>query len=186
MAINKRIVYTAHDGSVSVTCPSAEIFRIMAVGGYWDLAPRGFVERQIELQIKGGIDPDHARRFAHAVAFGGCTAAEVWDIVKDRDCARHGTLHELHDVDDIPVDRWFRDAWSRSRNGGPIGIDLEKARPLQWERLASAVDAENKRRVKAWYRRDPLQIDEGRIRDAISAAQCHEELKHVWIEGLPR
>lgn len=181
----KHIVYTRHsDAGVDVCTPTAEIFRIMQCGGYWDLMPRGFVERQIDLQMQSGIAPDHARRFAHAVAFGGCSEAEVWDIIKDRDCARHGTLHELIDTADLP-DRWFRDAWSRSANGGPVVVNLEKARNVQWKRICHAVSEENKRRALDLFGLAPIRLRKLTYQNAIRNARDDDELKRIWPEGLP-
>lgn len=181
----RRIVYTRHsDGGVDVCIPSAEIFRIMQFGGYWDDRPRGFVQTQIERQIEGGIAPDHARRFAHAVAFGGCTEAEVYDIIRDRDCARHGTLHELIDASELP-DRWFRDAWRRSPNGGPVGVDLDKARNVQWKRLCFAVNEENKRRALDLFGLAPIKLPKLTYQNAIKHARDEDELRKVWIKGLP-
>lgn len=181
----KSIIYTRHDGGVSVCIPSPEIFRVMQNGGFWNDKPRGYVQTQIERQIADGIAPDHARRFAHAVAFGGVTEPEVWDIVKDRDCARHGTLHELTDTDELPG-RWFRDAWSRSHNGGPPSIDLEKAKPIQWRRLVQAVSQENKKRELDLFGGPRIRIPKMSIQSAIRNARDAEELERIWIPGLPR
>lgn len=184
--MRRAIVYTRHeDGGVSVTTPASEMFAAMQFGGYWNDRPRGFVDVQIERQIADGIAPDHARRFAHALAFGGCSEAEVWDIIKDRDCARHGVLHELIDVSDLP-DRWFRDAWKRSANGGPVGVDLEKARPIQWERLLYAVSQENKRRELDLFGGPPIKVPRLTIQSAIKRARDAEELERIWLPDLPR
>ena len=183
MAINKRIVYTRHDGGVSVNCPSPEIFAVMQCGGYWNDRPRGFIDEQIRRQISDGIAPDHARRFAYAVAFGGCTEADVWGIIRDRDCARFGILHELQDAADLP-DRWFRNAWRRSSNGGPVGVDLKLARPIQWDRIWTAVEVENKRRERAFDVQRPLPVPGDTIRSAIKHARDDDELRRVWPEGL--
>lgn len=157
----------------------------MQNGGFWDDRPRGFIQTQIERQIKDGIAEAHATRFAHAVAFGGCTEAEVWEIIRDRDCARHGTLHELIDTSELP-DRWFRDAWRRSSNGGPPSVDLEKARPIQWRKLLNAVNAENKRRELDLFGAAPIKLSKQEIQRAIKHARDDEELRKIWIPSLPR
>lgn len=179
----KAIIYTRHDGGVSVCTPSPEIFRVMQCGGFWNDRPRGYVQTQIERQIASGINPDHARRFAHAVAFGGCSEAEVWEIIRDRDCSQHGKLHELIDVSDLP-DRWFRDAWRRSSNGGPPSVDLEKARPIQWRRLMDAVSQENKRREYDLFGPPPIELNKIEYQAAISRARDDEELRKIWHSGL--
>jgi hypothetical protein len=179
------IVYTRHDGGVSVTYPTPEIFRVMQNGGFWDDRPRGFIDTQIERQIASGIDPDHARRFARAVAFGGVTEAEAWEIIRDRDCARHGTMHELIDPSELP-DRWFRDAWSRSANGGPVGVSLSKARPIQWRKIITAVQEENKKRELDLFGPAPLKINKAEYQTAINHARDAEELRKIWITSLPQ
>lgn len=178
--MNKRIVYTRYDGGVSVCIPTADIFRIMQVGGYWNDRPHGFVEAQIERQIKGHIHPDAARRFAHAVAFGGCSEAEAWAIIRDRDCGHLGRLHELHDVSDMPGDRWFRDAWRRSPNGGPINISMDLARPIQWQKARAAAKKERERREGCLEPMKPLRIAWQSIRAAIRHARDPDELRKVW------
>lgn len=181
--MGRHIVYTRHrDGGVDVCTPTREIFQIMQCGGYWDWMPRGFVDQQVALQIEGGIAPDHAARFAKAVAFGGCSEAEVWDIIKDRDCARLGTLHEMQTTDELP-DRWFRNAWYRSRNGGPIGIDLERARLIQWDRLLFASDEANKRRARALRPLPPIEIGDT-YRSEIERVSDIDRLRKIWPEEL--
>jgi hypothetical protein len=155
----------------------------MQNGGFWDDRPRGFIETQIERQIRDGVDPNHARRFANAVAFGGCTEAEVWEIVRDRDCSRHGTLHELIDVSELP-DRWFRDAWRRSSNGGPPSVDLEKAKPIQWRKILDAVSQENKKREFDLFGLPPIKLQRLTFQNAIRNARDDEELRKIWPDGL--
>lgn len=178
----RHIVYTRHDGGVDICTPTAEIFRIMQCGGYWDLMPRGFVDAQIERQITAGINPDHARRFALAVAFGGCSEAEVWDIIKDRDCARHGTGHVILDADEIPADRWFRNAWRQGGNSGRIYVDLEAARLAHWDGLLRLTDEANKRRTRALRPLPPIEIDG--LRAPVERASDADELRSIWPEGL--
>jgi hypothetical protein len=175
----KRIVYTRFDGGISVCVPSVRAILFMQNGGRWADKPVGYVSAQIERQIAGGVHPDYAARFARALAFGGCSEAEAWRIVKDRDCASHGTLHEIHAAEDLP-DRWFRDAWVRSRNGGPVGVDLARARPIQWNKARQAVADENKRREEAF---DPLPLIAPpweTLRSAMRHARDHDELRKVW------
>ncbi len=177
--ISKRIVYTRHDGGVSIACPTPWIFGELSRGGWAD-KPNGFADEQIHRQVKDGIHPDHAARFARAMTLGGVPEWEVWEIIKDRDYARKGTLHELHDLDDLPPDRWFRDAWSRSRNGGPIGIDLEKAKPIQWNKARQAVADENKRREEAFEPMPLIAPPWETLRSAMRHARDHDELRKVW------
>ena len=181
--ISKRIVYTNHKGGVTVNCPTPEIFKALQYGA-WAYMPNGFVDEQIARQIKDGIHPDHAARYARAMALGGVTERDVWTIIRDRDCLRRGTLHELHDLDDIPSDRWFRDAWYRSKNGGPIGIDLGKAKPIQWQKARQAVADENKRREESFEPVPLISPPWETLRSAMRHARDEDELRRIWPEGL--
>jgi hypothetical protein len=184
--MRKAIVYTRQsDGGVSVCTPTDDIMRWMGCGGLWSGEPRGFAETQIERMIADGRDQDAARRFANAVMFGGCTTAEAYEIIRDRDCAHVGRAIELWDVADIPHDRWFRDAWRRSHNGGPICIDLALARPIHFRKALDAVDAENKRRARDLMRFDrKVDADPDAIRRAVMAASDERELRAVWPKEL--
>jgi hypothetical protein len=179
--MEKRIVFTRYDGGVSVCCPAQEVLRWMCVGGLWGGLPRGFVEAQTERQIAEGRRPDAVRRFIRAVLCGGCSTAEALAIIRDRDCGHRGTGFELWDVADIPADRWFRDAWHRSQNGGPIEVSLKKAKPIQFERIKTTLDLENARRASDIALFDqPIVLDWGRLRDQIQAADDVNSLRRIW------
>ena len=153
----------------------------MGRGGCWSCHPRGFMDLQIERQIERGIAPDLARRYAHAMHFGGCTTAEALEIIRDRDCAPHGRAIELWDLADVPVDRWFRNAWRRSHNGGPISIDLARAKSIQFQRARAAVMARNKRLDGDIDSFDRLaDIDWPRFRERIRSAGDVRDLKGIW------
>jgi hypothetical protein len=182
----KRIVYTRHDGGVSVCAPSLTALRFMTGGGgRWDGYPHGFIDRQIARQSEE-CGERHAVRFVRAMQFGGCTDAEAYELMRDRFCAHHGSGIELWAVGEVPEDRWFRDAWVRSHNGGPIDISLPKAKGIQFQRITDAVDQENARRRKEINLFDrPIQPDWSLLRDAIRKAVGVAELRHVWPSDLP-
>jgi hypothetical protein len=127
----------------------------------------------------------YAHRSAIAMQFGGCTDAEACELMRDRLCAHLGSGIELWDMADVPTDRWFRDAWVRSHNGGPIGISLERARPVQFRRIKAAAARENQRRAVdlAWFDR-PLEIDLLGIAARIRKTDDEAELRRVWPEAL--
>jgi hypothetical protein len=175
----KRILYTTHDGGVSVCTPSPRCVRVMATGGRWSDMPRGFLDIQIERQIAAGHLPDAASRFARALAFGGLTEREALEVIRDRDCGHLGTAHDLIDPDELP-DRWFRSAWVRSHNGGPVSISVEKARPIQWGRIRAAVKAENKRREEAFDEVPEIKVDFGAVRSSIKRAADADDLRRIW------
>jgi hypothetical protein len=138
----KRIIYTRHDGGVSICAPSLTAMAYMTGGGgRWDGFPPGFLDRQIAEQSKHGVGERAAVRFVHAMQFGGCSTAEAYGIMRDRFCAHLGTGCELWDVEDIPTDRSYRNAWRRSHNGGPIWIDGRKALAIDEARAWAVYEA---------------------------------------------
>lgn len=183
----ERVVFTMKDGRVAVYQASKRCLSFMSNGGRWNDMPKGFVNDEIERQCQSasGHDPDAVARFCRAMAFGGVTGKEALALLVARDVAYQGSMIELYDVDDIPTDRWFREAWSRSKNGGPINIDLEKAKLIHWEKLKRAAFAENKRREEALYAEPKLVFDNLAYRKYIRSARDHEELRAVWPEGVP-
>jgi hypothetical protein len=140
---DKRIIYTRPDGGVSVCCPSDNALRYMTLGGgRWDQYGPGFLMRQIWEQVQSGIDEHAAYKFMRAMQFGGCTEAEAYGIIRDRDCAPHGVACELWHINDIlKLDRNYRDAWRRSSNGGPIYIDEYRAMEMDERRAWQAYEA---------------------------------------------
>ena len=139
----------------------------------------------MRLQAKYWVGERNAHRFVMSMQFGGCTDAEAYELMRDRFCAHHGTGIELWDVGDVPSDRWFRDAWVRSHNGGPIDISLPRARGIQFRRTKRAVDIENKRRLEDIDHFDrPIQPDWSVICDAIRRADDVGDLRRVWPREL--
>lgn len=184
----KAIVYNRNiDKGVSVCWPSEEVIRWMGCGGVWNDKPRGYIDIQIERFIAAGHLPDAAARFARAVHFGGCTTAEALELVRDRDCAHLGHAIELWDSSNISTDRWFRNAWRRSHNGGPISIDLNLAKPIQFRRIHDAVAIENKRRSENIDSFDDmLEIDFAKIREEIRRSDDERVLRRIWPKELMR
>ncbi|WP_291854907.1 hypothetical protein [Bradyrhizobium sp.] len=182
----KRIVFTRiADNGVSICCPASEVIAWMGCGGFWDQHARGFIEMQIERQITCGVAPDVARRYAYAMQRGGCTTAEALAIIRDRDCAPYGRAIELWDLADVPVDYWFRNAWRRSHNGGPISIDLARAKRIQFQHARAAVMAMNSRLNSDMESFDRLvDIDWLRFRERIRSASDVRDLRGIWPTHL--
>lgn len=179
-----RIITTGHNGGVIVTTPSERTIAVMGSGGRWGRVARGFIERQIERQLSDGRNADAVARFTRALAFGGCTSAEALGIIRDRDCGHIGTAHDIVDALDLP-DRWFRDAWRRSHNGGPIVIDMKAARSVQWRKLRRAFEIENSRRAMDFDAlADPVAVNWGDVAAQIKRAADEDDLRRVWIEGI--
>lgn len=177
--MDRRIVYTRHDGGVSVCCPSDWAISVMGCGGLWDHLPHGVMDRQIASMVNRGVSEDVAYRYAKAVMLGGCTTAEALEIIRDRDCF-NGIAHEVWDRSDVPKDRWFRNAWRRSHNGGPISVNLELAKPLQLRHIAGAVFEKNRKRRSELL--PDIEIDRDRIRNSVMRARDEQELRSIWID----
>lgn len=176
--MRRRIVYTRPDGGVSICCPAKDAIRWMTLGGLWRDRSRGFVDGQIHRQIKEGRLEHAAVRFARAMVLGGLTTAEALEVIRDRDCGHLGTGHELWNAEDLPCDRWFRNAWRRSHNGGPIYVDLVKARRIQLSKVKNAVAAHNRPRLSLG--RKPYVPMWGELGNAIRHARDEFELRRVW------
>ena len=187
----KALVFTRHaDKGVTVTYPILSIFDYMTGGGgYWDEYPRGFLDELIRrktcphLQKGNPVKPDAARRFVNAMQFGGLTTAEAWGVIAGHDCERFGHLVELQDTEELP-DRWFRDAWKRSANGGPVGVDLQAARYIQWNHIVRAVRAENRKREQDLFGPPELKVNRIEYAAAIKHARDEQELRKVWPPNL--
>lgn len=179
----KRIVYTRHDGGVSICAPSLTALAYMTGGGgRWDGFAPGFIERQIEAQSKYGVGEYAAAKFVKAMQFGGCTTNEAYEIMRDRFCTHLGTGCELWDTEEISKDRWFRNAWRRSPNGGPIYVDLRKARRIQLDKIKQAVSRINKPRLHLG--RKLFVPHWGELGNAIRHARDEKELQRIWPKEL--
>jgi hypothetical protein len=163
--MNDVIIYTDPGGTVTICHLPKEVLAAMQNGGFCDQS-QSFMDEQIERQIAAGLPEFAVRRYVKAAAFGGLTEAEAFEVLRDRDCA-NGTAHERVKPSDLP-DRWFRYAWQRSHNGGPIVIDMKKAKRIQMNHLKRF--AEVKR----------LDLQWARWRERVRRAETPLALKHVW------
>ena len=184
------IICTAKEGGVVVVTPLIDL-GWMSHGGYWENPTRGFLDELVrrkacpKLQKGRNITEDAAWRFVKAMQFGGLTTAEAWDVIRVHDAERYGYDAQMIRRDELP-DRWFRGAWTRERsNSGLPYVELEKARGIQWKRLVGAVSREDKRRGNDLWGLPPVRFQKDQYRDAITRAQNAEELRRIWIEGVP-
>lgn len=186
MMIGYVLLFTNRDGGVGTCAPEAMEVRDLSAGGRFGTAPaRGVLDREIEKHVAGEIKADVARRYIHALQFGGLTEAYALEHISDKDVGDLGTAVEKVWLSDLPS-MWFRPAWRRSKNGGPISIDLDHARQVQWSHIASHVMAENKRRMLDLFGKP--QIDVERLRDRIGSliqtADDEDDLRLIWPEEL--
>lgn len=198
------IVTTKPDGSVAVTAPTAEIMHILTCGG----APAGYFGRALDrdwevhkLMAAGCREAVAVRWIDHLIG-GGLTDAEAYELVADKDVPSDWTARELVDAATLrhDNDRWFRDAWRRSRNGGPIDVDMPTARRIQAQRI---VEAKSAALASLGEQGEISLIADGgdmgelsmieRIRSLdlvalsrrVRAARHPAELKTVWPQDLP-
>lgn len=186
--MSKAILYTRiSDGGVNVCWPSQWAIGVMSSGGMWSDMPRGYLKTQIERGIERGR-PERAQwRYVTAMHFGGCSTAEALEIIRDRDCEPFGTAFEAVEYDEIPQDRWFRNAWKRSPNGGPITIDMKLARNCQFQHIKRHLAVEQQRFSSDLDLIDKnLDIDLRPLINRILDAKDLDRLRMVWPDCLPR
>jgi hypothetical protein len=192
----KRIVSTMPDGGVAITSPSATIMRVMTMGG--GFLPPSKRDVEIANQVKSGKSERVTIRFIDALISGGLTDAEAYEVIRDRDVDSTYTAAELWEFDELPGDRWFRNAWRRSPNGGPIYIDMPTAKRIHGARLLTAKKGRMKRLTSAEElarltgeneRADSLLLQLDRVRNLrldvdLSRAETPEQLRAIWPLGL--
>jgi hypothetical protein len=186
----KKIVYTLPGDKVAVMHLTWSSMKARTHGGRLTLPyPRSVC---IENLMRSGHRPDFARRWIDTALTGGMTDAEYYEAVIEKAMSKDGTAPEL--VDAAPADRWFRDAWRRGHNGGPIRIDFDAARLVHVQRIDLAVRALQDQRERSGARlmlaRELGQkvADIPDIRPSIKAlarARSVEEVRSIWPAGLP-
>ena len=194
----RAVVSTRPDHGVSITVPTNEIMPVLTHGG----APEGYFGRTLDRdwEIEKWVRDPHwhsrlsfgqreqlAARWVDHFISGGLTDAEAYGLVRDKDSNDEWIGSELWDLSDIPTDRWFRDAWVRSHNGGPISVDLKLSKPIQFIRIKTEVDLETKRRGNDMELFDvQVDVDLRTIREKIKAARNQTELRCLWPTLLLR
>jgi len=172
------IVYTRHDdGGVTLCTPTTEVLAWLSCGGYWPAASAAWLEEQVKRSVAAGHNELAVRRYIRAMRNGGCSTAQAYAIIRDRDCGHLGTGFELWDRSDLPP-RSYRDAWRRSGNGGPIRVDMAAARKVQWRRIKSAIVHHNRQRLelgRSLFRPPWLDLSRG-----VRRADDPEALQRVW------
>lgn len=178
-------IYTRVDGGVTECYPDPNCIEAMRMGGWWDQYPEHVVKDQVRRQMEDGISRHAAQRFFDALGDGGLSHMEAVDTILQRDCAHLGYGLEQWHISQLPKDQWFRDAWTRSHNGGPISISLKKARQVQFRHIRRALRAKERRlRASVYAVDDSVSIDLDAIRKSILHAEDVEELRAIWPEEL--
>lgn len=184
---DKRILCTERDGRVSIICPAAQCIRELHDG-----VPQGRErrDRQIAQRIRDGISEWIAVRWVDALINGGNTEAEALGLILDKDKPVGSTAHEALNYWELPTDRWFRNAWRRGHNGGPIWVDLGEAKTVQMAAIMTRTLGAEKHAASlgdlaTWSRVSRIK-DKWSVYDTkIKAAREVEDLRRIWPEELP-
>lgn len=107
----------------------------------WHGRPWYFWIVQFNRMLARGVKAKAAYRFARTMMTGGVTRREAIEIIAERDVGHLGVALEIIDVDELPKDRTYRDAWRRSSNGGPVWIDDDHAQRIDEQRAWRAYEA---------------------------------------------
>jgi hypothetical protein len=143
----------------------------LAEGGYWKGKMPGWLDGWIDRKVSEGRNERDVHTFARAVQDGGCTTAEALAVMRDYDCLHLGSGFETISLDELP-DRWFRNAWVRSHNGGPICVNMRKAKRIHFSRIASSA------------KKHSVSIQSARWRERVRRSSSPEELRNIWPSGL--
>lgn len=76
-----------------------------------------------------------AKEWVEALAFGGLDERAAVALIGQVTAPPYASAMELVDVAEVPDDRTHRDAWRRSKNGGPIWIDEKIAQRIDEARM---------------------------------------------------
>lgn len=198
----ERIIYTrAEDNGVGVVIPSARCFAALTGAGLHEDEPwrrsRAFMEMQVRNfgRSTPPVAEAIARRWVMAMAFGGLSPSAFFALLINKDVPEASrSTAELIDVDELPKDRWFRDAWSRSPNGGPITVNLDRARVVQARHVLRRLDELRDMRrglppaglvlLGLSHLPDPERFNLVPVITAINDARDEDDLRRTWPEEL--
>lgn len=82
-----------------------------------------------------------AARWIDALIQGGMNEHAAISLIAEKDMPVNATAAEIVDVSEIPSDRFYRDAWRRSHNGGPVWVDPNIARQIEDLQISKMWDA---------------------------------------------
>lgn len=190
------------DGGVAVIVPVPSALRELTSGGRPWLGAR----RQVEIEnfVRGGMPEETAARWIDALIAGNATTAEAYEHILMRSREPDQAAIDLVDIAEVPAlrdpagNRWCRNAWRRSMNGGPVYIDIQRAIELEQKRLVRARAAALKQceadeaealiggdMSRLGRRERILQIDLAALGQRMRAARSEAELQALWPAEIP-
>lgn len=184
-----RIIWRDPHGGVVVTMPSPKMMRAFQNGGVGISPPDApsmdtgdiiaaqgktkFYSTQMERWTARGVAPGVGQRYARALFAGGCTEAEAFAIIRDKDTY----AGEGHIRGPAPaLDPFFRDAWQLV--GGAVVIDMTRARAVFARKVVKA----KPRLARALTEEIEVALIEGRPADRLEAAA--EALNKINLRAL--
>jgi hypothetical protein len=142
-----RILCTNPDSSVAVVVPSPRCVKALHDGhdipGWltplriaWNFLADPMWRPELSPVSRAKL----AGRWVMARLMGGLQEREAVALIGEVTAPPYATALEVVDASDIPSDRTHRNAWRRSRNGGPIWIDETHAQQIDEARMWSSYE----------------------------------------------
>jgi hypothetical protein len=142
-----RILCTNPDSSVAVVVPSPRCVKALHDGhdipGWltpfrimWNFLADPMWRPELSPVARAKL----AGRWVMARLLGGLQEREAVSLIGEVTAPPYATALEVVDVSEIPSDRTHRNAWRRSRNGGPIWIDEDIAQQIDEARMWSSYE----------------------------------------------
>lgn len=146
--IRARILCSRPDKGVSIIVPSVRCVAVLETGWcakrnrpYVPEERRAFEVEKLMHSPEWRRDAsdearfDLAERWIYGLCHGGFAADDAVRLIGEYSKHPDHFALEVVDVDDLPTNRTYREAWRRSHNGGPIWIDWDAVTRIE-ERLA--------------------------------------------------
>lgn len=191
----KIIIYTLPDGSVGRGVPKDEtLSAMMGSGGY----SQTDAERTILFQttVDGKKESD-LRDFYNGMIHGGMSEIDAVTAIANKD-KKLGWTFRVVDIGEIPPDETFRDAWED--DGKSVTVNMQKAREIHMDTIRVARNSQlaalDVPQITAIAKGDTavaraIEAQKQQLRDIpqtldLTIAKTPEELKAIWVDGLPR
>lgn len=200
--------------AVKIAYPNPQRLRTLTLGGYGRLpgdavtsdldgkrrvvmAQSMTASRAVDNMVRAGHDATFSQRWIKALLAGGENDNTALDLVRQKTFPGRDGQSAI-EPDQLPPDRFFRDAWKRE--GDAITIDMVAARTVFADRVIAAkaeqADVLIKSVETSQVSGDPADELEARYESLVAmdlralgarvmAAQSTDELKALWPAELP-